>query len=109
MVVMFQQLLSKWFLHAFFCPVRSSLSLSPPPPYPPLVLLSIHLVHGRLSFHFHTGVDAGEVERLRSRSKELEETIGSLEEKIKVLQTELRHLDDEAAQLHKLRVYWINN
>ena len=54
-------------------------------------------------------MDAGEVERLRSRSKELEETVGSLEETIKVLQTELRHLDDEAAQLHKLRVNRTNN
>ncbi|RWR76688.1 structural maintenance of chromosomes protein 5 isoform X1 [Cinnamomum micranthum f. kanehirae] len=57
---------------------------------------------------FLSSVDAGEVERLRSRSKELEETIGSLEEKIKVLQTELRHLDDEAAQLHKLREDIVN-
>lgn len=54
-------------------------------------------------------MDAGEVERLRSRSKELEETIGNLEESFKGLQTELRLLDDEAAKLHKLRVCWNNN
>ncbi|KAK9283376.1 hypothetical protein L1049_011618 [Liquidambar formosana] len=47
--------------------------------------------------------DVGEIERLRSRKNELEESITALEESFKSLQTEQRHLEDEAAKLHKQR------
>jgi len=49
-------------------------------------------------------LDAGEIEGMRSRKKELEESITSFEESLKSLQTELRYLEEEAAKLHKQRV-----
>ncbi|XP_062174170.1 structural maintenance of chromosomes protein 5 isoform X2 [Alnus glutinosa] len=48
-------------------------------------------------------LDAGEIEGMRSRKKELEESITSFEESLKSLQTELRYLEEEAAKLHKQR------
>lgn len=53
--------------------------------------------------HF-PGTDTGEIERLRSKRKELEEIIDDLEENIKSLQIEQRLLEVEAAKLHKQRV-----
>ncbi|KAL7259206.1 hypothetical protein ACSBR1_005158 [Camellia fascicularis] len=47
--------------------------------------------------------DIGEIERLRSRKKELDETITLLDEIMKSLQTELRRAEDEAAKLHRQR------
>ncbi|XP_019051963.1 PREDICTED: structural maintenance of chromosomes protein 5 isoform X2 [Nelumbo nucifera] len=52
---------------------------------------------------FLSGTDVGEIEKLRSRKKELEETIVGLEESFKTLQTEERHLEDETAKLIKQR------
>nr|CAN81068.1 hypothetical protein VITISV_032538 [Vitis vinifera] len=49
--------------------------------------------------------DTGEIERLRSKKKELEEIIDDLEENFKSLQIEQRLLEDEAAKLHKQRVF----
>lgn len=56
-----------------------------------------------LIFYF-SGLDAGEIEGMRSRKKELEESVTAFEESLKSLQTELRYLEDEAAKLHKQRV-----
>ncbi|KAF5946156.1 hypothetical protein HYC85_016384 [Camellia sinensis] len=47
--------------------------------------------------------DIGEIERLRSRKKELDETITLLDDNMKSLQTELRRAEDEAAKLHRQR------
>lgn len=47
--------------------------------------------------------DGGELERLRSRKKELEEIITHINESSKFLQTELRHAEDEAAKLQRQR------
>lgn len=52
--------------------------------------------------------DTGEIERLRSKKKELEEIIDDLEENFKSLQIEQRLLEDEAAKLHKQREEIIN-
>lgn len=41
---------------------------------------------------------------MRSRKKELEEFVTAFEGTLKSLLTELRHLEDEAAKLHKQRV-----
>ncbi|XP_059651902.1 structural maintenance of chromosomes protein 5 [Cornus florida] len=54
-------------------------------------------------------VDVGEMERLKSRIKELEENISALEESFKSLQKELRHIEDEAAILRRQREELINN
>ena len=61
-------------------------------------------VYITLISHF-PGTDTGEIERLRSRKKELEEIIDDLEESFKSLQIELRLLEDEGAKLHKQRVF----
>ncbi|OWM78401.1 hypothetical protein CDL15_Pgr016125 [Punica granatum] len=52
--------------------------------------------------------DAGEVEKLRQRKMELEESVANLEESLKSLQNELRLIDDEAAKLQKEREEIIN-
>lgn len=51
------------------------------------------------------GLDAGEIERLRARKKELEESIYTLEANIKSLQLQQRKFEDEAAKLRKQRVF----
>ncbi|KAF6158540.1 hypothetical protein GIB67_040054 [Kingdonia uniflora] len=66
-----------------------------------------------ISFFFHffgyqISLDVGEIEKLRFRKKELEDNISSLEENFKILQTEQRHLEDEAAKLRKQRDDIIN-
>ncbi|KAB1224969.1 Structural maintenance of chromosomes protein 5 [Morella rubra] len=48
-------------------------------------------------------LDVGEIEGMRSRKKELEEFVTAFEGTLKSLLTELRHLEDEAAKLHKQR------
>ncbi|KAG2333834.1 hypothetical protein Bca52824_005014 [Brassica carinata] len=54
------------------------------------------------------GMDVGELEKLRSRKEELEDSISSIEETRKSLQTEQRLLEEEAAKLHKEREEIIN-
>uniref|UniRef100_A0A1J3CXP7 Structural maintenance of chromosomes protein 5 n=1 Tax=Noccaea caerulescens TaxID=107243 RepID=A0A1J3CXP7_NOCCA len=54
------------------------------------------------------GVDVGELEKLRSRKEELEDSVSALEETHKSLQTEQRLLEEEAAKLHKEREEIIN-
>ncbi|CAG7879398.1 hypothetical protein BRARA_C00699 [Brassica rapa] len=54
------------------------------------------------------GMDVGELEKLRSRKEELEDSISSIEETRKTLQTEQRLLEEEAAKLHKEREEIIN-
>lgn len=96
MVVMFQQLLNRWLVHVFLSLVCF---------YIPFFMLSDRKknLHTTLISHF-PGTDTGEIERLRSRRKELEESIDDLEESFKSLQIELRLLEDEEAKLHKQRV-----
>ncbi|KAG7945745.1 hypothetical protein I3843_14G004900 [Carya illinoinensis] len=48
-------------------------------------------------------LDLGEIEVMRSRKKELEESVAAFEGSLKSLQSELRYLEDEAAKLHKQR------
>ncbi|CAK7330929.1 unnamed protein product [Dovyalis caffra] len=47
--------------------------------------------------------DIGEIERLRCRKVELEESVSALEEDLKLLMTEQRSLEEEEAKLHKQR------
>lgn len=47
--------------------------------------------------------DVGEIESLKSRRKELEESISALEDSLKLLIREQRHLEDEGAKLHRQR------
>ncbi|KAL6989710.1 hypothetical protein U1Q18_015461 [Sarracenia purpurea var. burkii] len=47
--------------------------------------------------------DVQELERLRCRKKELDEIVTHLDESLKSLQMDLRHAEDEAAQLHRQR------
>ncbi|CAH8328118.1 unnamed protein product [Eruca vesicaria subsp. sativa] len=54
------------------------------------------------------GVDVGELEKLRSRKEELEDSVSSIEETHKCLQIEQRLLEEEAAKLHKEREEIIN-
>ncbi|XP_052193685.1 structural maintenance of chromosomes protein 5 [Diospyros lotus] len=61
--------------------------------------------HSRL---FLCNQDVGEIERLRSRKKELDETIEVLDGSLKFLQTEIRHAEDEAAKRHRQREEIIN-
>ncbi|XP_010547291.1 PREDICTED: structural maintenance of chromosomes protein 5 [Tarenaya hassleriana] len=49
------------------------------------------------------GVDVGEIEKLRSRKDELEESVSSIEESVKSIQLEQRLLEEEAAKLHRQR------
>lgn len=49
-------------------------------------------------------VDVDELESLRTRKKELEDAISDLEISLKVLQSEQRHYEDEAAKLERERV-----
>ncbi|XP_015881840.3 structural maintenance of chromosomes protein 5-like isoform X1 [Ziziphus jujuba] len=52
---------------------------------------------------FLCSLDGGEVEKLKTRKIELEESINDLEESVGSLKTEQRHLEDEAAKLQKER------
>ncbi|KAK6232571.1 hypothetical protein SCA6_002644 [Theobroma cacao] len=54
------------------------------------------------------GLDTGEIEKLRSRKNELENSVADMEEGIKSLQIQQRLLEDEAAKLHKQREEMIN-
>ncbi|CAN8300073.1 unnamed protein product [Cochlearia groenlandica] len=54
------------------------------------------------------GVDVGELDKLRARKEELEDSVLSVEETCKSLQTEQRFLEEEAAKLHKEREEIIN-
>ncbi|KAJ6964611.1 hypothetical protein NC652_002761 [Populus alba x Populus x berolinensis] len=55
------------------------------------------------------GSDVGEIERLRCRKEELEETVCALEEDLKLLMTEQRSIDEEEAKLHKQREEIVSN
>ncbi|OVA00848.1 RecF/RecN/SMC [Macleaya cordata] len=57
---------------------------------------------------FLCSLDVGEIEKLRASKRELEDTIAGLDESFKTLQTELRHLEDEAAKLHRQREEMLN-
>lgn len=50
------------------------------------------------------GSDIGEIERLRCRKEELEGSVTTLEESLKILLSEQRNLEDEGSKLHKQRV-----
>ncbi|KAI6675878.1 hypothetical protein NL676_036674, partial [Syzygium grande] len=52
--------------------------------------------------------DAGEIERLRSRKKDLEDRISDLEESLKPLQSDIRQIEDEASKLRKRREEIVN-
>ncbi|XP_068658656.1 structural maintenance of chromosomes protein 5 [Aristolochia californica] len=52
---------------------------------------------------FMSSVDVGEIEKFRSRKKELEADIFDMEQTLRALQSEQRHLEDEAAKLRKQR------
>ncbi|KAG9457404.1 hypothetical protein H6P81_001912 [Aristolochia fimbriata] len=52
---------------------------------------------------FTSSVDIGEIEKFRSRKEELEADILDMEQTLKTLQSEQRHLEDEAAKLRKQR------
>ncbi|XP_048134577.1 structural maintenance of chromosomes protein 5 isoform X3 [Rhodamnia argentea] len=54
------------------------------------------------------GSDAGEIERLRSRKKDLEDRISDLEESLKPLQSDIRQIEDEASKLRKQREDIVN-
>lgn len=49
-------------------------------------------------------MDKNELEDLRSKKNKLEEEISALDSNLKLLQSEQRHFEDEAAQLHRQRV-----
>ncbi|XP_022718609.1 structural maintenance of chromosomes protein 5 isoform X2 [Durio zibethinus] len=49
------------------------------------------------------GLDSGEIEKLRSRKNELENSVADMEEGIKSLQIQQRLFEDEAAKLQKQR------
>ncbi|XP_011047356.1 PREDICTED: structural maintenance of chromosomes protein 5-like isoform X2 [Populus euphratica] len=55
------------------------------------------------------GSDVGEIERLRCRKEELEETVCALEVDLKLLMTEQRSIDEEEAKLHKQREEIVGN
>lgn len=70
-------------------------------------IIYIHVFFAYLNCHFFLsdlGVDAGEIERLRTQIEELEYGVAVAEKSLKSLQTEQRELEDEAAQLQKQRV-----
>lgn len=52
---------------------------------------------------FQSCVDVGEIERLKSRIRELDENIYGLGENMKALQGEIRTVEDQEAHLHKQR------
>lgn len=52
--------------------------------------------------------DVGEIDRLRSRRNELEDSISDLEGTLKSFQTELREVEDEEAKLQRQREEMIN-
>ncbi|GLT36064.1 hypothetical protein SLA2020_104690 [Shorea laevis] len=54
------------------------------------------------------GLDGGEIEKLRSRTSELEKSITDIQQELKSLQTEQRILEDEAAQLQKQQEEIVN-
>lgn len=49
-------------------------------------------------------LDVGEIERLKSRKTELEDTISTIDSDLKALQMELRQKEDEAAEHRRERV-----
>ncbi|CAN4080585.1 unnamed protein product [Withania somnifera] len=53
-------------------------------------------------------VDAGEVERLKSRKLQLDEDISTLEDNLRAVKSELRNIEDEGAKLERLREEIIN-
>ncbi|PIA53697.1 hypothetical protein AQUCO_00900346v1 [Aquilegia coerulea] len=57
---------------------------------------------------FLCSLDAGEVEKLRARKNELEESIEALDGSVRSLLTEQRQFEDEAAKLRKQRDELIN-
>eukprot|EP01018_Ginkgo_biloba_P038498 Gb_33241 [translate_table: standard] len=70
------------------------------------VSASVNAVHpSRL---FASNVDMKEVEELNRRKRETEENIAKLDEDIKTVSSEQRHLEDEAAKLHRKREEIVN-
>ncbi|KAK4379719.1 hypothetical protein RND71_001581 [Anisodus tanguticus] len=53
-------------------------------------------------------VDAGEVERLKSRKLQLDEAISTSEENLRAVKSELRNIEDEGAKLERQREEIIN-
>ncbi|XP_055817901.1 structural maintenance of chromosomes protein 5 [Solanum dulcamara] len=53
-------------------------------------------------------VDAGEVERLKSRNLQLDEAIATLEDNLRAVKSELRNIEDEGAKLERQREEIIN-
>ncbi|MCD9560307.1 Structural maintenance of chromosomes protein 5 [Datura stramonium] len=53
-------------------------------------------------------VDAGEVERLKSRKLQLDEAISTLEDNLRAVKSELRNIEDEGAKLERQREEIIN-
>lgn len=53
-------------------------------------------------------VDAGEVERLKSRKLQLDEDISALEDNLRAVKSELRNIEDEGAKLERQREEIIN-
>lgn len=60
-----------------------------------------------LVLHFFLGVNATEIEDLRAKKEGLEESIAEVEQSCKTIYMELRNLENEAADLHKKRVGFI--
>ena len=50
------------------------------------------------------GLDVGEIEVMRSKKMELEESISVIEESLGSFKNDLRYLEEEAAKFHKQRV-----
>ncbi|XP_020526897.1 structural maintenance of chromosomes protein 5 [Amborella trichopoda] len=70
------------------------------------VSASVEVVHpSRL---FCSSLDSKEVDNLKSRKRDLEQTILGLEENLKTLLSEQRQLEDEEAKLHKQREEIVN-
>ncbi|XP_042483136.1 structural maintenance of chromosomes protein 5 isoform X2 [Macadamia integrifolia] len=65
--------------------------------------VSASVEHVPVSRLFQSSADVGEIEKCRSKKKELEEIIATLEESRKTLRDEFRYLEDDAAELYKQR------
>ena len=50
------------------------------------------------------GLDVGEIEVMRSKKLELEESVFVIEESLGSFMNDLRYLEEEAAKFHKQRV-----
>ena len=50
------------------------------------------------------GLDVGEIEVMRSKKMELEESVSVIEESLGSFKNDLRYLEEEAAKFHKQRV-----